>query len=182
EVLPHLVPAGERASDGEAAEPGEEQLAPVEIDRRRPGRVEEVGVQVAELEELADAGDLQAQARRVPVAEEIVLRELGLAEEALAAGEAEAHLEGAGELLLDGDLDDHLVVGRSAAGVDLDRVEEAERGNALLGDADPGAAVEVALADAHLAADHLVAGLGVADHLDLLDGDEVALREVVGEV
>src|SRR5207248_6574417 len=151
EVFPDLVPAGESASDGEAAEHGEEQLAPVEIDGGGPGGIEEVRVEVAELEQLADAGDLQAQARRVPVAEEVVLRELGLAEEALPAREPETDLEGAGELLLDRHLDDHLVVGRAPAGIDLDRVEETERGDALLGEPDPGAAVEVALTDAHLA-------------------------------
>src|SRR5207237_9991832 len=132
EVFPDLVPAGESAPDGEAAEPGEEQLAPVEVDGRGPRGIEEVRVEIAELEQLADAGDLQAQARRVPVAEEVVLRELGLAEEALPAREAETDLEGAGELLLDRHIDDDLVVGRSEAGVELERAEESRRGESLL--------------------------------------------------
>src|SRR4051812_33069383 len=97
-----------------AIEPGEEQLAPIEVDRSRPLRVEDVGVEVAELEELADAGDLQRERRGVTVAEQVVLRELRLPEEVLAAGETETDLEGAGHLLLHRHFEEHLVVGGAA--------------------------------------------------------------------
>ena len=177
EVFEDLVAGGDRAADGLAIEPGEEELAAVEVDGGGPGRVEEIRVQVAELEQLPQAGDLERQAGGVAVAEQVVLRQLRLAEEALTAGEAESDLEGAGELLLDRHLDDHLVVARSAPGIELDRIEEAECGDARLGDPDASAAIELALVDAHLAADDLVARLVVADHLDLLDGDQVPFLE-----
>ncbi len=182
EVLPQLVPRRQRAAGGRAVEAREHQLAAVEIDGPRPGRVPDVGVEIAELEELPHAGDLQRERRGVAVPEQVVLRQLRLAEEALAAGEAEADLEGAGQLLLDRHLEDHLVVARSAPAVDLDVVEEPQRRHALLGDAHGRAVVEIPLVDAHLAADDLVARLVVADQLDLLDGDQVALLEHVGQI
>ena len=65
---------------------------------------------------------------------------------------------------------------------DLDRLEEAERGDALLAAAHAAAGEQLALVDAQLAADDLVAGLGVADDVDALDVDLLALLDVEGEV
>ena len=110
EVLEDLVPRGERATDGAAIESREQQLAAVQVDRRRPVRIEEIRIEIAELEELPQARDLEREARRVPVAEQVVLGELCLAEKALASGEAEADLERTGQLLLDRDVENHLVV------------------------------------------------------------------------
>ena len=144
--------------------------------------IEDVRIQVAELEQLADARDLQRQRSGMPVTQQVVLRQLGLSEEVLAASEPETDLERTGELLLHRDFEQHLVVGGAALLVDLDAVEEAERGDAGLRGAHAGAAVEIAFGDAHLPADHLVARLVVADDLDLLDGDRLALLEHVGEI
>src|SRR6185295_12075662 len=93
-----------------------------------------------------------------------------------------ADLEGPGELLLHRDLEDHPVVGGAALLVDLHAVEEAQRGDAALGGAHAGAAVEIAFGDAHLAADDLVARLAVADDLDLLDADRLPFLEDVSEI
>ena len=103
-------------------------------------------------------------------------------DEVLHVGEAEAHLEGAGGLLLHLDLHDHQILAAAGLVGDLHRLEEAERGDALLAAAHAGAVEELALVDAQLAADHLVAGLGVADDVDALDGDLLALLDVEGEV
>src|SRR6266568_94475 len=81
----HAESGAQRAADRLAVEAGEEELAAVQVDRRRPGRVEEVRVEIAELEQLPQAGDLERQAGGVAVAEQVVLRQLRLAEEALAA-------------------------------------------------------------------------------------------------
>ena len=61
-----------------------------------------------------------------------------------------------------------------SSSVRLDPLEVAERHHALLRALDQRLAVELALDDARLAAQHFVAGLGVALDVDALDVDERA--------
>src|SRR6266550_576233 len=67
-----VVSGGERSAVRRPVESGEQQLAPVQIDGTGPLGVEHVRVEVAELEELADAGDLQRERSGVPVPEQVV--------------------------------------------------------------------------------------------------------------
>ena len=93
-----------------------------------------------------------------------------------------AHLEGPGRALLHLHHRDDRVLRAARLRGDLDGLEEAERVHALLRLAEPGAAVELALVDAQLAPDDLVARLVVADDVDALEADLLAGLDVVGEV
>ena len=143
-------------------EAGVEVLGGVEVEGEGPPGVEEVGLDELDLAELPDRRPLDLQREGLAPAEEVVLGDLAGEDEVLVGGEAGAELEGAGGLLLHLDRGHDAVVGAALPGGDLDGLEEAERGDALLGDLDGRAAVELALVDAQLAPDDLVAGLLVA--------------------
>ncbi len=143
-----------------------------QVDAGRELAVEEVGLEEAQVDQLSQAADLRLQRQALPVAEQVRLLHLRGGDEALDTGEARADLEGTGGALGDLDVDVHLVGGRALLLRDVHALEIAERGDALARLVEQRLAVLVALGDLHLAADDLVAGLGVAADLDAFEMDE----------
>jgi len=105
-----------------------------------------------------------------------------LRDEVLDGGEARADLERTGRTLAD--LDVHLdeLVGAATLGRDHDVLEEAERGDAALGDLEVRVVEHLAFRDLHLAADHLVASLGVTANVDALEVRALSTRDLEGQV
>src|SRR5262249_49326470 len=103
-----------------------------QLDGGGPIAAEEVGLDEADLRELADAGELQVQAERLAAAEQVLLLDLAGEQERLLRREAGAELERAGRAL--GHLVvDHDAIGRGAVFFrELDLLEVAERHHALL--------------------------------------------------
>ena len=118
----------------------------------------------------------------LPAPEEVVLRDLRLGDEVLDRREAGADLEGAGRALGDLDVDLHHVVGRTAARGDVDLLEVSQGVHAPLRIVERRLAVGLALDDAQLAPDDLVAGLGVAVDVDPLEVDQLSLLNLEGHV
>ncbi len=143
-----------------------------DVDRDVELGVEEVRLEEAHVDELPEPGDLRVERQRLAVAEEVGLLHLRGGDEVLDAGEARAHLEGAGRLLADLDVDVDVALVLALLGGDVDVLEVAERGDAALGAVELGLAEELALLDLQLAADDLVAGLGVALDLDAAEVDQ----------
>jgi hypothetical protein len=126
--------------------------------------------------------DLELEAQALAVAEEVVLLDLPREDEALDGAEAGPDLEGArGPLAhLDGD---HDPVGLTPFLLgDLDPLEVPEGLDAPLALLRLRLAVELALDELDLAADHRVAGLGVAPDLDPFDEDRRATPDHDGDV
>src|SRR5205823_1701227 len=161
-----------------AEERAEAAALVVEVERERPVGVEEVRLDEAEQEQLAQARDLRLHGERLAAAKQVVLRDLRLGDEVLDAREAGADLERAGRALGDLDVDLDELVGRAALGRHDDVLEEAERHDAALGDLEVRVVEQLALGDLHLAADHLVAGLGVAADVDALEVRALAARHL----
>ena len=97
-------------------------------------------------------------------AEEVMLLDLGGDDEALERRKAGAHLEGAGSLFGDFDVEHHLVSGAALLLGDVDALEVPELGYERLALLDLALVVEVALADPELTSNDGVSGLG--DHAD----------------
>ena len=115
-------------------------------------------------------------------AEEVVLADLGGEQEVLKGAEANAHVEGSCGLFLHRHRGGDRVLLRAALVGDFDRLEVAQRHDALLGHPQARAAEQLALVDAQLAANHLVAGGEVAHEVDALNRDLVPLLNVEGQV
>jgi len=84
--------------------------------------------------------------------------------------------------LRDLDVDVHLVVARAALRRDVDLLEEAQRRHAPLRVVQQRLVVGLALDDAQLAADDLVARLRVAADVDAIERDQIALLDLEGDV
>ena len=181
-VVEHLVAEGDVAAGRLPQEVEVADLGPEGVEGDGPVGVEEVGVDVLELQELSDRRDLRGEAGGLPPAEQVVLRDLRGEDEALQRAEAGAHLEGAGGPLLHLHVDDDQIRGAALLGGDLDGLEEAQGLHPLLAELLPGATEQLAFVEAQLAADDLVARLGVADDLDVLDVDLLPLLHIEGEV
>src|SRR5690606_7611018 len=152
------------------AEPGEE----ITVEERGLGEAE---FEVAELRRAREgAGD------RLAAAEEVALGHRDLRGEALVGRVGAAKAERAGRLLLDLDADDGGIRVRTLAHGDAGVREIAEAPDAVLGGADLARVEGIALDDAELAPDHAVEGTGVADDVDALDEDALALLELEDDV
>src|SRR5690606_37995176 len=152
------------------AEPGEE----IAVEERGLGEAE---FEVAELRRAREgAGD------RLAAAEEVALGHRDLRGEALVGRVGAAEAERAGRLLLDLDADDGGIRVRTLAHGDAGVREIAEAPDAVLGGADLARVEGIALDDAELAPDHAVEGTGVADDVDALDEDALALLELEDDV
>src|SRR5690606_15502461 len=128
--------------------------------------VEEVRLVEAEIDELANPAELRLQREALPVAEQVGLLDLRRCDEVLEARKARADLERPGRLLHHLDVDVHPIERRTLLGRDVDALEVAERRDAPAGAVEARLAERLAFGDFELAADHLVARLRVAAHLD----------------
>lgn len=115
-------------------------------------------------------------------AEEVALGQADVAERAVGGREAGTEGKLASRLLGHLHLDDDLVGGAAAGGPDVHRLEEAQVAYALLGAAQQGQIVGVALGEPELAANHLVQGTDIADDVDPLDIDPGPLVDLEDEV
>src|SRR5579883_1657151 len=154
------------------------------VDREGEGdvRVEEIGIEEAQGEQLSQRRHLRLQRQRLPSSEEVVLRDLRLADEVLDGGEAGADLERARRPLGHFDVHLDLVVRAPPPRRKLHLVEEAERLHPPLREVEQCLVVQLAFVDPELAADDLVAGLVVAPDVDALEIDLLTLLDVEGEI
>ena len=109
--------------------------------------------------------------RKQAAAEEIPLGNADLGERALGRGVTARDREVAGGLLFEIDVENHPIRRRSRFGGDFDGLEEIEVLEPALGAIDQRAVVGIAFRDIEFAANHIVAGAGVAAYIDALDVD-----------
>src|SRR5579885_3578019 len=171
-LQPRPGAAAREAAGGELVE----QEAPAK-DARAEGerRLAEVGLGEREQDVALEEADVPVQHELLAAAEEVVLANAGVEEEAVRRAEARAGAERPRLPLLH--VDDHVELIAAALGppgADVHLLEEAEPLERVAALAELGARERLLLLEAHLAADDVVAGLGVAGDLDAVDGDRVA--------
>ena len=158
------------------------EIAPVEVEADRDVAVEQIGLGEAELDRLGIARIIDRGAQLLAAAHEVALLDRQVDEEALEARKAGRQLELAGRPLLDLDAEHDPVGRRALLLLDLQiLLEEAERLDAVARAADADVVERIALGEAELAADHLVAGGGVAGDVDPLDIDARRLGDPEGD-
>ena len=102
-------------------------------------------------------------------AEEVVLLDAGVEEQAVGGAEPRARGERAGLPFLDVDLEVQLLLAPAALGREVHLLEEAEAVQGVAALLELGAREALLLLDLELAPEDLVAGLGVAGDQDLVD-------------
>ncbi len=115
-------------------------------------------------------------------AEEVVLLDAGVEEQAVGGAEPGARGERAGLAFLDVDLEVQLLLAPPALGREVHLLEEAEAVQRVAALLELGAREALLLLDLELAAEDLVARLGVAGDQDLVDRDLRALVDLVVDV
>ena len=127
-----------------------------QVEAGREVAVEEarLGEAQVDLQALERAGQLQAQ--ELAVAHQVALGDADIADHAFARRVAGTERELARRLLDQLDVEDDAIRARARAALDLDRLEEAEVAQALLGLIDHERIVGVAFRQAELAADDVV--------------------------
>ena len=120
-----------------------------------------------------DAARILAKAHRrlgeLAAAHEVAVGNADLGEETVGGGVAARDGELAGRHFLDVDIDDDPVGCRARLVGDLYRLEIVQVLQPALGAVDQRAIIGIALADIEFAADHVVAGAGIAENIDALD-------------
>src|SRR5438067_6399433 len=172
-------PVAQRAA---AVEVVEAELRTEGARPHRERRVAEVRLGEGEDDVAPDRADVAGELEPLAAAEEVVLDDARVEEELVGRAEAGARAEGAGLRLLHVHHHLHAVVLAGAPGGDVDALEEAEALQRLAALAQLAGREELLLLEAHLAADHLVARLGVAGHLDAVHHHRLAALDLVGDV
>src|SRR5215813_596889 len=140
--------------------------------------IEQPGLGEADLP-LLDLGARAYLDRRQPAAtEEVVLREVDRAQQAVGGGESTTDREQARRPLGDVDVDDDLRLVRAGRRVDIDLLEVAEVGEALLAALQLAQREDLTLGHLQLAAQDLVLAAHVARDIDALDVDGGPLVDV----
>ena len=153
----------------------------VEVEPGRHVMAQEIGIgerQVVGLVVLA-AADRNPQG--LAAAEEVGFLHRDFGDQALGGRHAGGDRERTGRLVLDVDDDDHLVGRRPLPGRDRHGLEVAERAQAAFSLVDQHPVVCVAFGNIELAANDVIAGLGVAADFDALDIGARALVDHVGD-
>ncbi len=159
------------------------EIASENIETHREVAIEQIGFGEADLDRPLELRDVGGKAQLLGPAAEIALLDREAEDEAFEAGEAGGELERAGRPFFHVDLQRDPVWGRARRLLHLQLVlEEAQALDAIARALDLDRVEGVAFGKAELAADHLVAGAGVAVHGDALDIDARSFVHHEGDV
>ena len=143
---------------------------------------EEFRLREAEIDLLAQRPPLDPGDDILAAAAEVALGDAQVDHEGVDRAEAGADGQFAGRLFLHGDVDDRAVGRRAARFLDGHVLEEAETAEVIARPLQQGAVEGVALGQHHLTADDVVERAGVADDVDAVHVDPLALANIEGDV